>query len=79
MARTQDEHDDSLDVIGGKPAPMPTEVEGWAAWKRAYIARWVEKGFDETWGESWFDAEKHELADAPAASADDDMEYLDGE
>lgn len=66
------------DVIG-PAAPMPTETEGWAAWKRAYVARWVEKGFDDDWGKQWFDAEKHELRDDPAAAADDDMEYLDGE
>lgn len=80
VIRPEDEIDEpGVLGAGDGPPPLPTQAEGWAAWKRAYIARWVEKGFDEDWGESWFDTERHELSTDPAASADDDMEYLDDE
>lgn len=73
--------DDEPPVLGAGagPAPMPTEFEAWQVWRRAYVARWVEKGFDENWGESWFDAEPdaYELSDDPAAAADDDMMALE--
>jgi hypothetical protein len=70
--------DDSPSVIG-PAAPMPTVEEGWAAWRRAYVARWVERGFEASWGEANFDAEPnaYELSDNPADSADDDMSYLE--
>ena len=76
--RTEETDDDSPTVIGPAPA-MPTEFEAWQAWRRAYVARWVEKGFDESWGAAWFDGEPdaYELSDDPSASADDDMMALE--
>jgi len=75
---TNDPVDDSPSVIG-PAAPMPTEVEAWAAWRRAIYARRVEKGFEESWGAAWFDAEPdaYELTDNPATAADDDMLSLE--
>lgn len=78
MAANPTKDDDSPSVIG-PAAPMPTEAEAREAWKRAYIARWVEKGFDETWGEHWFPEHDLDLTESPQDRADDDMEYLDNE
>jgi hypothetical protein len=47
--------DDSPSVIGAHMAPMPTEEEYKAAFKRRYVELFVEVGVDEKDAVSWFE------------------------
>jgi hypothetical protein len=69
--------DDSPNVIGGQPSPMPTEDDRKAAWKRIYVAKFVAVGLDAETAESWFDELNWDEAkdEDPEDMANDEMEY----
>lgn len=71
---------DSPRVIG-PPHPMPTEQEFRDAYKRAYVARIVERGIHPEGAEYCWDAvEFDQIRDIPPAeAADEEMSYWDGD
>lgn len=76
-----DEHDDSPSVIGGKPSPVPTDAEYREAFKRAFIARFVEVGVPEHIAQQEFDgAPWDDIKEMPPdLAADTAMEVWDVE
>lgn len=64
---------------GGGIAPLPTKAEAEAAWRRGYVARMVERGIHADDAQSCCDAGDVDLSTNPAAAADDQLEYWDGD
>ena len=77
--------DDGPAVIGGSPAPMPTQAEAEQAWRRAFIARMVERGVDVEDATACCEANSFnspfgwELLEDPAHAADDEIACWDSE
>ena len=72
--------DDSPDVIGLCDHPMPTEDEFKAAFKAAYVARFVHFGIPEHVAVDCFEAaDFSDLRDylTPEDAADEEMSYWD--
>lgn len=65
---------DGPDVIGPAP-PMPTKAEAEAAWRRAYVARMVERGIDREDAVACSEATDADLIFDPAQAADDELWY----
>lgn len=76
---TDPSSDAGPDVIGPNDAPTPTEALRIERWKQAYVARFVEVGFDVEHGIADYEGAlgEHDYSQDPVEAADESLSYYE--